>query len=371
MALLDPFIHKAKHKEFYATSLGVIFGLTISFIISIYFLPLAIVLGTLAYFYIDAPRNKNLAQEAKLKEELQRAEEARIKEEKEQEQAKLLELEAKQEKKRLQAKQKLNRMDKSSLYENIYTVAGFILSTQVDLAPYSKTAEEVIAYFKCSLEDRRLAVEAFNNALAPDFDARVFALDYLTNYGKKRDYIEYVLTYAYMIATVDDNIDYLAKDRLVDIGLAMGASKACLNRLFKSNAAEAKFAREFEKNEKEKQDKEASKRTTSKKTYNKTQEDTSQKTENNNQNNSNQEQKDSYSFKHTNKTSEALEILGVDDNATIDDIKKAYKRLMIKFHPDKLASQGLPEDMMAIYTDKAKSIQGAFEHLKKLFDKVV
>lgn len=373
MALLDPFIHKAKHKEFYATSLGVIFGLTISFMISIYLLPLGVVLGALGYIYIDAPRSIKLEKEAILKEE-QAKKEARVKEERAQEEAKLLALEAIKEEKRLakelKATQKRNRMDKSSLYENIYTVAGFILSNQVDLSAYSKNAEEVISYFKCTLEERRIAVEAFNNALAPDFDASVFVEDYLTNYGKTRDYIEYVLTYAYMIATIDDNIDYLAKDRLADIGLAMGASKACLKRLFKSNAAEAKFAREFEKNEKEKLDKEKSKKTSSKNTDSKSQDNSYKNTDNNSRDNSNKEQNDSYSFKHTDKTSEALDILGVDDNATFEDIKKAYKRLMIKFHPDKLASQGLPEDMMAIYTDKAKSIQGAFEHLKKLFDKL-
>ena len=67
------------------------------------------------------------------------------------------------------------------------------------------------------------------------------------------------------------------------------------------------------------------------------------------------------------KTQEALEILGLDKNATFDDVKKAHKKMMLKYHPDRLAAQGLPEDMITIYTEKAKAVQVAFDYLKKLY----
>ena len=51
----------------------------------------------------------------------------------------------------------------------------------------------------------------------------------------------------------------------------------------------------------------------------------------------------------------------------MDEVKKAYKKLMFKYHPDRLAASGLPEDMIAIYTEKSKAIQVAYDHIKKIY----
>lgn len=142
--------------------------------------------------------------------------------------------------------QKRNREDKVSLYENIYTVAGYCLATQQDLGVYIKNAEEVIAHFKVSSEVRAVAVEAFNRALDRSFDFDSFVNSYKTNIGKNRDYMKYVLTYAYLIASVDGEMNYEVKDRLVNIATALESTKAALKRLFQSKGAEARFAKEFD-----------------------------------------------------------------------------------------------------------------------------
>jgi DnaJ-class molecular chaperone len=52
------------------------------------------------------------------------------------------------------------------------------------------------------------------------------------------------------------------------------------------------------------------------------------------------------------------QILGVEKNATEDDIKKAYRKLAMKFHPDKA-----PTDKKKEYTDKFAQISEAHEVL--------
>jgi DnaJ like chaperone protein len=64
----------------------------------------------------------------------------------------------------------------------------------------------------------------------------------------------------------------------------------------------------------------------------------------------------------------ARQVLGVSENALFPDVKKAYLKLMKKYHPDKLASQGFSDDTIKFYTDKAQTIQQAYDLLKKHYD---
>lgn len=60
----------------------------------------------------------------------------------------------------------------------------------------------------------------------------------------------------------------------------------------------------------------------------------------------------------------AYEVLGVTEDMTDADIKKAYRRLMSKNHPDKLSSQGLPKEMIELAKEKTQEIQSAYELVK-------
>ena len=61
----------------------------------------------------------------------------------------------------------------------------------------------------------------------------------------------------------------------------------------------------------------------------------------------------------------AYEALGVTSDMTDGEIKKAYRKLMSQNHPDKLAAQGLPEEMLTIAKERTQEIQSAYELIKK------
>ena len=62
---------------------------------------------------------------------------------------------------------------------------------------------------------------------------------------------------------------------------------------------------------------------------------------------------------------DAYKALGVTKDSTDAEVKRAYRKLMSQYHPDKLIGQGMPEDMIAIATEQAKEIQLAHDLIKK------
>ncbi|MDR0370970.1 MAG: TerB family tellurite resistance protein [Prevotellaceae bacterium] len=59
----------------------------------------------------------------------------------------------------------------------------------------------------------------------------------------------------------------------------------------------------------------------------------------------------------------AYKTLEIEPNAKDEEIKKAYRRMAMKYHPDKLNSLG--EDVRKTATEKFRSIKDAYESLKK------
>lgn len=61
----------------------------------------------------------------------------------------------------------------------------------------------------------------------------------------------------------------------------------------------------------------------------------------------------------------AYQALGVSKDDSDSDIKKAYRRLIREYHPDRLMGQGLPEEMIKEATERTKEIQAAYDLIKK------
>ncbi|MBI9103537.1 MAG: TerB family tellurite resistance protein [Spirochaetales bacterium] len=64
-------------------------------------------------------------------------------------------------------------------------------------------------------------------------------------------------------------------------------------------------------------------------------------------------------------TSSAYSVLGCAHSSSTDDIKRAYRKLVSEYHPDKIASKGLPEEFQQMAAGKFRDIQNAYDEVRK------
>jgi DnaJ like chaperone protein len=58
-------------------------------------------------------------------------------------------------------------------------------------------------------------------------------------------------------------------------------------------------------------------------------------------------------------------MLGLQNGADMNEVKKAYRKLVSEYHPDKVIAKGLPEDFIKFAEEKFRDINEAYEAIKK------
>jgi DnaJ like chaperone protein len=62
-------------------------------------------------------------------------------------------------------------------------------------------------------------------------------------------------------------------------------------------------------------------------------------------------------------TNSDYRVLGIEPTATDDEVKKAYRQMAVKFHPDKVAQMG--EEYQKGAKEKFQKIQDSYDAIKK------
>ncbi|MCP4744922.1 MAG: DnaJ domain-containing protein [Desulfobacteraceae bacterium] len=72
-----------------------------------------------------------------------------------------------------------------------------------------------------------------------------------------------------------------------------------------------------------------------------------------------------YSSQYVSFEEGSYEILGCKREDSDEKIKKQYRKLVHSYHPDKIESQGLPDEFRKLAEEKFREIQSAYESIKR------
>jgi len=177
--------------------------------------------------------------------------------------------------------------------------------------------EQFIQKMGMSSEHRQLAIDQFKRGSAANFDIDPTLDEFLASCGNTLNLKQVLLMYLTVMALADGKLDPAERSLLEKIALRLGYSSSDFNQLLEMVLNQSHFSQ------------------------------------------------GSTSTPSASTLDDAYKALGVSAKNTDQEIKRAYRKLMSQYHPDKLIGQGLPEDMIAVATEQAKEIQVAYDLIKK------
>jgi len=166
-----------------------------------------------------------------------------------------------------------------------------------------------------SAEHRQQAITLFKKGAAPDFDLETTLRQFMAVCGQTHSLKQMLLVYLIVMALSDGRIDTAEEHLLVEIASQLGYDHDAFKQMLDMVLNQAHFAR--------------------------------------GQSNSADTLDDAY------------KALGISKDSSDQEVKRAYRKLMSQYHPDKLMGQGVPADMIAVATEQAQEVQVAYDLIVK------
>ena len=214
----------------------------------------------------------------------------------------------------------LNPMQ-NALRQAVFIETVFIAMGKLAKAD-GRVSEEEIAHVEqfmqklgMTAEHRQQAIALFKKGAAPDFDIEPTLQRFMVACGHTRNLKEMLLIYLIVMALADGHFHPAEEALLTDIAGRLGYGRESFKRLMDMVLNQTHFAGGQVATEAALDD--------------------------------------------------AYKALGVTKDSSDAEIKRAYRKLMSQYHPDKLIGQGMPEDMIKMATEQAKDIQLAYDLIKK------
>lgn len=175
--------------------------------------------------------------------------------------------------------------------------------------------EQVMHKLGMTAEHRQQAIVWFKQGANPDFDISPTCKRFMAICGNTRNLKQVLLVYLIVMALADGHFHPAEQALLADIAAQLGYDQAEFRKILEMVLNQSHFA--------------------------------------------------AGQTNQADALEDAYKALGVTKDSSDAEIKRAYRKLMSQYHPDKLIGQGMPEDMVKMATEQAKEIQLAHELIKK------
>lgn len=189
-------------------------------------------------------------------------------------------------------------------------------------------AENFMSQMGLTPDHRREAIRLFKQGAEQDFNSESTLQTFKQTCGRQRNLIQMLIMYLVNMAMADGQIDSSEEAVLKKVASSLGISSMMFEQMLRMIKAQGAFAGGAAGGSQ-------------------------------------------YSGGHyqsapsANQLDLAYQALGVSSDVSDAQLKRAYRKLMSQYHPDKLVGQGVPDDMIQSATERSQEIQAAYDLIKK------